>query len=320
MYSLNASKKNTQSIRINMLPSYLHLAEEATLYMSQYDKGLYNYRIYLYEKNSPYNIESLEDKTKDATDNLTPTDTTDEIGDNSGNDNGGTSDNSTDNTEGVNTSDTTTDENSGNTTDEIIVGDGEDNTDIDDNTSDNTDSSTDGNTDNIEDNTTDDSEATDSDTPEPVASTVKVYIQGVKPDNKVFRYEADYAGNVVFLPLRDQITNVPGVVRCEIIIIKDDMRKTSEIFYINVEKSLIQDAYKVSKNEVVKLANEDEAEYVEPEDNTNTGEITPGGDETGETTNETGDTNGETTDTTNSESAETGDNTSGDTTNTTIEP
>lgn len=240
MYSILASKKNAQTIRVNMLPSYLHLSDEPTFNMSQYDIGLYNYQIQLFEKNRPYYLSDLEDKEETDEGEDTPTDeTTDEAGGDTDNETGNESDETNENN---------------NDSNETITGDGE-NTETTDNT--------DGNE---TDDTNENQEEGNSSDETPETYSVRVYVQGIKPDNKVFRYEAGYYGNIVYLPEKEQITNVPGIVKCEVIVIKDNLRKTSELFYINVQKALIQDAYKVSKNEVVKLANEEEAEYIEPEE------------------------------------------------------
>lgn len=333
MYSLNGNKKYTQTISVNMLPSYLHMADEATLYMSQYDVGLYDYRIKLYEKNSPYDIShfSDEEKSEENTDsNNTDNTNTEENGGNneSGEDNSGenTEDNSGENSEN-------TEENSENTE---IPGNNENTESSEDNnesgntnpteTTEENNSSTDStDTTNSTDtsNTTDENnqesengsgnepseesgeqsgdesgngseenpeESPKEDSEDKVTTPIYVFIQGYKPDGKIFRYKCDYSGCYVYLPNQEQITNVDGVVKCEIVIIKEKMRKTSEVFFIHVEKSLIQDAYKVSKDEVVKLPNDEEAEYNEPSNSEDTGEIA---DNSGGT-EDSGDTPGET--------------------------
>ena len=217
-----------QSINVNMLPGYMQLADIPSLYVSQYDMGLYKYKLNLYEKNSPYDIDHW----------FNP-----EIPE----------------------------------TDDTVVGSGDieepepsdDTSDPTEPTGDNT-PSEEGNDDSSEDE-----------------KTYAVYIQGIKPDGKIFRYECEYEGNSVMLPEKEQITNIAGRVKCEIILIKDELRKTSSIFYIEVEASLIQDAYKVSQDDVEKFCNEKEAEPSEdPEVTPDNGDDNDNGDNEGNDVND----------------------------------
>lgn len=186
----------TQSINVNMLPGYMQLADIPSLYVSQYDMGLYKYKINLYEKNSPYDIDHWLNPEPPETD-------------------------------------------------EIITGEGEPNGDPSD----------DGGESSGDDIPSGEGDESDED-----EKTSAVYVQGIKSDGKIFRYECEYKGNTVTLPEKEQITNVAGRVKCEIVIVNNESRKTSAVFYIEVEASLIQDAYKVSEDDVEKLVNEKEAE------------------------------------------------------------
>ena len=61
------------------------------------------------------------------------------------------------------------------------------------------------------------------------------YVVGTKPDNTGFQYTCSYSGSVVTVEVTEQMTAVAGRVPCEIVIMKDDGRKGSANFFLDVE-------------------------------------------------------------------------------------
>lgn len=64
-------------------------------------------------------------------------------------------------------------------------------------------------------------------------------IQGIKPDNKGFAYNASMSGNVVTADLTEQMTAVAGRVRCQIVVTESTGRTGTFVFILDVQKSAL---------------------------------------------------------------------------------
>ncbi len=69
-----------------------------------------------------------------------------------------------------------------------------------------------------------------------------VFIQGTKLDGNGFLYECEYDGNIVTADVTDQMTVLPGAVRCEVFLQEEtEKRIGSANFAIVVERATLQD-------------------------------------------------------------------------------
>lgn len=71
-------------------------------------------------------------------------------------------------------------------------------------------------------------------------------IQGTKPDNKGFAYDATYSNGIVTADLELQMSCVPGDVICEIVLTKDEEVLATGNFVLDVEASALADDIDVS--------------------------------------------------------------------------
>ena len=68
------------------------------------------------------------------------------------------------------------------------------------------------------------------------------YIQGTKPDGTGFLYVCNFEGNTILADLTDQMTVLPGVIRCEAFLQEDVERRIGTAnFVLLVERATLQD-------------------------------------------------------------------------------
>ena len=76
-------------------------------------------------------------------------------------------------------------------------------------------------------------------------------IAGLKPDGKAFAYDAaEISGNTIIFDVTDQITAVPGIVRCELRIVDRDDSIGTPNFGIMIERSPVGDCADLSESDL----------------------------------------------------------------------
>lgn len=76
------------------------------------------------------------------------------------------------------------------------------------------------------------------------------YVAGTKPDNTGFEYQVSNSGNVVTIPITEQMTAVAGRVPTEVIIMTSDGRKGSANFFLDVEPAALSEDTSLSETDI----------------------------------------------------------------------
>lgn len=87
------------------------------------------------------------------------------------------------------------------------------------------------------------------------SNTAEAIIQGTKPDNNGFAYNARLSGNVVTADLTDQMTAVPGRVRVNIVINDGADRVGSFAFWLDVQPTGLTDGAVMSESDYSDMYN-----------------------------------------------------------------
>ena len=82
------------------------------------------------------------------------------------------------------------------------------------------------------------------------ASGATVTIQGTKPDNKGFSYDATISGSTVTADLTQQMTAVAGRTRVQIVVRESDDRTGTFVFWLEVQASALADDTDISETEI----------------------------------------------------------------------
>ena len=91
----------------------------------------------------------------------------------------------------------------------------------------------------------------DGETEYEVPTDASVTIQGRKPDRNGFTYECSYAGNLVAVNCREQMTAVIGDTICQIVIVENTTKRVSSfIFHLIVEESATDDTTVYSESDL----------------------------------------------------------------------